>query len=290
MLRDIAVVVVSYRSATHLAQLLPSLPVDRLAGVVVVDNASEDDSVTVAQQVGGVTVIANDANVGFGAACNVGAAAAPPQAHLLFLNPDARITAVDLERLHSTLTTTPDCGLVAPRLFRGDEPLTSSGDEATVRTELRRFAPLFVAARLPERRHSPERAVTGSVAYVEGACMLVRRQAFDAVGGFDPFFFLFFEELDLGHRLRAAGWSVVLEADARAEHAVAASRGSLPDNARAALVDGTVRYFLKWRGRMTARAFVWAATPMWWLRLARGQLTRDEVRGYRKAARAALSR
>lgn len=261
----------------------------RLASVVVVDNASDDDSATAASAQPGVTVIVNDANVGFGTACNIGATATPAGVDLLFLNPDAAIDADDLVRLTEKLRHDPACALVAPRLFRDGQPIPSSGDDATVASELRRFAPKLVARVLPERRHSATAAPSGPVSYVEGACMLVRRQAFDEVGGFDPSFFLFFEELDLATRLRAAGWNVQLVGDARAEHLVAASRASLPDNARAALVDGTVRYLAKRHGVGSARRFVRLAKPLWWLRQRRGQLTPQERAGYLSAAHAALA-
>jgi len=251
--------------------------------VVVVDNASDDDSVAIAEAIPGVTVIANSANVGFGRACNVGASLAPPTADLLFLNPDARIDPVELGRLAATLDAHPECGLVAPRLFRGATALTSSGDSASVLTELRAFAPRFLALRLPDRRHPPDTSRDGDVAYVEGACMLVRRTAFDNVSGFDPDFFLFFEELDLGNRLRHAGWSVRTASDIRAEHEVAASRASTPDNARPALVESTVRYLVKWHGRRRALAYVALVRMLWRVRVLRNQLGSEEQAAYRRA-------
>lgn len=287
-LRRVAVVIVSYRSAEHLARLLPELPRHRLAAVVVVDNDSGDGSVEVARSVDGVHVVAHGANVGFGAGCNLGEVASPADADLvLFLNPDASIAAADLERLVGHLDRHPSCALVGPRVFRGDEPLPSAGGEAGVRTELRRFAPLFVARRLPERRLPAAYDVTGPVTYVEGACMLVRRAVFREVGRFDPAYFLFFEELDLARRLRAAGWSVELVADARAEHAVAASRATAPDRARPALVESTVRYLERRHGRSRAAWFVLLARVCWWIRVRRGQLSPDERRSYLVAARRA---
>ncbi|HET6908587.1 MAG TPA: glycosyltransferase family 2 protein [Mycobacteriales bacterium] len=282
-----AVIIVSYRSAPHLVHLLPRLPAAALAAVIVVDNASDDESVTVARSVPGVTVVANSANMGFGRACNVGASRAPAGADLLFLNPDADIAASDLQGLVGVLDDHPRCGLVGPRVWRGAEPLTSSGDEATVATELRMFAPKFIADRLPDRRHPADQPHDGEVAYVEGACMLVRRAAFDAVGGFDPAYFLFFEELDLGNRLRRAGWTVRTAAHLRAEHETAASRATTTDNARPALVESTVRYLMRWRGRRAAWTYATVVRGLWWLRVARGQLSRQQRRAYVRALAAA---
>jgi GT2 family glycosyltransferase len=284
------VVIVSYRSAAHLPSLLQTLPVQRLAAVTVVDNASDDGSVEAARAAPGVHVIARATNAGFGTANNEGASATAPLADLLlFLNPDARIAPADIVRLASYLDSHPRAALVGPRLWRDAEPLPSSGGRATVLTELRRYAPGALSRRLPNRRHDPQRATTGSVAYVEGACMLVRRVAFDAVGGFDPAFFLFFEELDLADRLRAAGWTVDLVADATAHHEVAASRRSTGDDARPVLVESTVRYLAKHRSRAKARVWAAGVRPLWWLRVRRGQLSPEEHVAYKSAARRGLS-
>jgi len=244
--------------------------------------------VAAARSVPGVTVVAGESNVGFGAACNRGAALVAPAADLLlFLNPDARITAAGLLRLAGHLDAHPRAGLVGPRLWRDGQPLPSSGERATLRSELRRYAPGTLARRLPNRRHDPHRDLTGPVAYVEGACMLARRTAFDEVGGFDPAYFLFFEELDIADRLRACGWTVELVADAAAEHEVAASRRSTGDDSRPVLVESTVRYLAKHRGPVAARLWVWAVRPLWALRVRRGQLSRAERAAYVAATRRA---
>jgi GT2 family glycosyltransferase len=289
----VAVVIVSYRSAVHLPDALAGLPCGDLANVVVVDNASDDNSVEVARSIPGVQVIASERNLGFGAGCNMGAAASPANATmLLFLNPDARIDAASLEALVDHLQANPRCALVAPRMFRdlaSAEPLRSAGRSANVSTELRRFAPLFIARWLPERRFAASYAVTGPVDYVEGACMLVDRARYEAAGCFDEDFFLFFEELDLANRLRAAGWTVDLAADAAAQHEVGASRDLTPDGARPELVESTVRYLVKWRGRRRAKWFVALARGLWQLRVSRGQLSRADRTSYVRAANRALA-
>jgi GT2 family glycosyltransferase len=131
-LSRVAVVIVSFRSAAQLQELLPKLPVEAFAAVIVVDNASDDTSVAIARSVSGVRVVANAVNMGFGRACNLGASRAPADAELLFLNPDAFIASGDLRELVAILDQEPRCGLVGPRVFRDATPLTSSGDAATV--------------------------------------------------------------------------------------------------------------------------------------------------------------
>ena len=255
-----AVVIVTYRSAATIRAALDSLPLDALAATIVVDNRSDDDTRSVVCTYD-VTLVENATNAGFGAACNTAIAClnehgiGPDVDNVLFLNPDATIDSENLAALITYLEDNPSCALVGPRLFRDGEPLTSAGRTSSTLTELRLVAPVVLARRLPDRRHPPAYDVTGPVGYVEGACFLVRRTALSEVGAFDPRYFLFYEELDLANRLRAADWTVDLCATASASHLVAQSRSSLEDNARGHLFDSAQRYLRRWHGAPAAIAF-----------------------------------
>jgi GT2 family glycosyltransferase len=282
------VVVVAYASQATLADCLTALPVDELHGVVVVDNASPDDSAAVAESVAGVQVVRLSTNRGFGAGCNAGAAALPDAHHLLFLNPDAVLAPAELGKLLDHLALHPKVAVVAPRLFRDGEPLPSAGHDAGIRTELRNVVPTALARFLPERRLPSSYAVTGPVRYVEGACFLVRANALAEAGGFDEAFFLFFEELDLARRLRQRGWTVSLVASARAEHLRAVSRRTLADGGHSHLLRSTVLY-LQRRGRWRAAVYVVSARLCWWLRARAGGLDPDRARAMSTAVRSARS-
>jgi len=283
-LAGVGVVVVAYASAATLPACLRALPVGRLHGVVVVDNASPDDTAAAVAGCGGVRVVRLARNVGFGAGAMAGAAALPDARLLCLLNPDARIDAANLEALVRYLDRRDGTGLVAPRLFAPDgTPLTSSGERATLASELRYALPRRLARFTPDRRHPPGRAASGPVGYVEGACLLVRADAFRAVGGFDPGFFLFFEELDLAERLRAAGHGVELCAGARAVHSEGASRAALPGAGRVHYVASTVRYLRRHRGRPAALAYRRIAGGWWYLAGLTGRLDRAETRAWRAA-------
>jgi GT2 family glycosyltransferase len=271
---SVSVVVVTHQSSATVARTLDAtrrLPVQQ---VVVVDNDSTDDTVTVV----GAHLPPNGAlvrqrNVGFGAGNNSGVRALSlPANAILFLNPDAVIEPHDLNVLIAYLDGHPDVALVAPRMRRGDEPIGSSGREATALTELERTLPSPLRRLLPRRPSAPDAARTGPVAYVEGACMLVRRDAFDAVGGFDEGFFLFFEELDLAQRLRRSGWSVHLVAEATADHAVATSRATTELSGEPFFVASTYRYLAKWRGRRSAESWFAAIRAIWAVKVAIGRM------------------
>lgn len=247
----LGVVVISHNSTETIGRCLGTLPAG-LGGAVVVDNASRDDTASLAA---GARVLCNSANVGFGVAANQGRQELPQSEFILVLNPDAAIGERDLRELCTYLERNPACGLVGPRLRGAEGLLTSAGRRPTLATELRLVVPPAVATLLPERRYSPAYANSGPTGYIEGACMLFRAGAFDSVGGFDPRYFLFYEEQDIAHALRGAGWSVDLCAEAQAFHQGRVSRRSLPDDGRAQLLGSAVTYLEKNHGRVAATVF-----------------------------------
>ena len=288
-LSDVGVVVVTYASATTVLDTLRALPLDRLGGVVVVDNDSPDATVEVVTgaRLPGVRLV-RQPNAGFGAGCNRGVAELPDVASVLFLNPDAVLSTADLETLVTYLDDRPRCAVVGPRVRSGGEPSYSAGRLATLATELRPLLPHPLSAVGPHRRLPPDYDRSGPVGYVEGACFLVRRDALVAVGGFDERYFLYFEEMDLGRRLARAGWEVHLCADAVVDHAIGVSRAELPFAGRPHLVRSCVRYLADWEGRRAARAWVTAARASWALRERLGRLPAEERRAGEAAALEAL--
>jgi len=193
------IVIVTYRSAAHLEACLTALPAE--ARVVVVDNASPDQGPDIAEAAG-AQVIRNRLNCGFGAAANQGAAVGSAE-FILFLNPDAVVEGSDLELLINALETDQRMAVVGPRLAYPDG----------------REQPAWWPFPSPLGTMSSSRAP----GFVIGACMLVRRSAFESVGGFDPRFWLYGEETDLCYRLWEAGWRVRLVPEAVATHVGGAS-------------------------------------------------------------------
>ena len=283
--------IVSYRSADVIEGALRPLPAERLAGIVVVDNASPDDTAAVVTALArpNLRLAVEAENRGFGGGNNRGVAELDPAATLvLFLNPDASISTESLERLVAYLDEHPHCALVAPLLRSGGELIYSAGRDGTLWTEIRPLLPKEIGWMLPSRRRPPSKARTGPVAYTEGACMLVRRSALAAIGGFDERFFLYFEELDLAHQFRQRGWTVDLMCEITAEHAVATATSQLPLAGRPVMVASTVAYLRKWKGDRTVRIYAAAARLSWRLRIRTGDLDREAARRLRVALDAAL--
>lgn len=237
---DTVAVIVSYNVAPLLHECLASIAEAAEAGgitvhVVVIDNASSDHSVEVARANRNTTVVANTRNVGFGLACNQGIAIARAigSEHVLFLNPDARLAPDALAALRNALETSPRHAIAGPDLrFPDGRPQPSRRRFPNLATLLVESTPLqwrgggidgspgwpLIEPIIRRYQCADLADVSGTVDWISGACLLTRVTALAAIGGFDPAFFLYFEETDLAHRLRKSGWTCTYTPEARVFH------------------------------------------------------------------------
>lgn len=242
---SIDVVIVSYRSARHLRECVMAVPAGHR--VIVIDNASGDDSVKVAEELG-CEVLRNHANVGFGRAVNRAVRERVTADHVLLLNPDARLLSGCLDRLVETMDD-PTVAVAGPRLR------TAEGHEQ------RPWWP-FPSARLAwteafglHRLRMPRFDRSADVAFVVGACFLVRTSDFRSVGGFDERYWLYGEEADLCRRLHDGGRTVRYVADAWCEHAGGASGGDAAELVGEHFRRGYERFVLSHDGRVSLLSF-----------------------------------
>ncbi len=221
------VIVVSYNSRDELRSCVEPLAGVGEISVIVVDSKSTDGCLDTIADLP-VTTIPLDVNRGFGYGCNVGwrAGSAP---HVLFLNPDGTIEPSELERLLAVFDTVPNTGLVAPRIVEPDGTLDHSLRQfPRLRTT---FAQALFLHRLFPHAHWTDEVIRdpsayagpGSAEWVSGACMLVRRDVLERIGGFDDTFFLYSEDIDLCKRVHDLGLDVRFEPSATAVHEGGAS-------------------------------------------------------------------
>jgi GT2 family glycosyltransferase len=223
----VTVAVVSFNTRELLVRCLASLVQDvhsGLAEVVVVDNASSDGSAEAARQAAPwAEVIEAGANLGFGAAVDLAAARRPRTPWLVCANADV---AVEPGAMATLLAAAADRGVgaVAPRLILADGrtqhsvgPLPTVSLALAFTLGLQRLIPGLGDRLCLEDYWNPGRR--RAVPWAVGAWLLVRREAFDAVGGFDERQWMYAEDLDLGWRLHDAGWTTVYEPQARVHHA-----------------------------------------------------------------------
>jgi GT2 family glycosyltransferase len=230
---DVRVGIVTWNTAECIGACLDALPA-ALAGldaeVVVVDNASSDDSVAIAERHPGVRVVRNPDNRGYARAMNQalrGEHGARTDAEFLIaLNPDTRCPPGALARLVQFLRDHDDVGLVAPRLLNDDGSLQHSVHRfpSPVEAAVMGFVP-------PPARPGPigrhwwlEGAAQGRHERVEdvdwmiGAVHCIRASALGSLGPYDETWFMYVEDLDLCWQLRERNWRVVLAGDVEVTH------------------------------------------------------------------------
>jgi N-acetylglucosaminyl-diphospho-decaprenol L-rhamnosyltransferase len=231
-----SVVMVSFRTGPVLWQAIDAALADPATlELVLVDNGNPPDDTrmidTVADREPRLRVLRGHGNVGFARACNAGAAVARGKV-LVFLNPDARALPGAIARLALSAEETE--GLVGGLLVdgQGREQRGSRRGELTALSLLVHLSGLGRPGedagwrRAFNRDREPLPQQRQPVPTVSGACMAIRRVDFDAVGGFDPRYFLHFEDVALCRSVRASGRPVVIEPSARIVHTGASSRTS----------------------------------------------------------------
>lgn len=252
---DLSVVVVTYRAADFVGACLHSVRADDIdIELVVVDNASPDDTVDVVRRSRpDARIIPMRSNLGFARAVNAGVAEASGR-HVLLLNPDTVVPAGALATLTRAIDADGSIGVVAPRLLNSD-----GTDQGTARRFPTPAAALF-GRRSPLTRLFPgnrwsSRFLVGlqrgadrapfDVDWVSGACLLSPTALFRQLGGMDEGFFMHFEDTDWCQRVKQAGLRVVCVPEAEVVHHEGGCRQGWPASQVCHFHRGAYRYFSK---------------------------------------------
>lgn len=229
---SLSVVLVSYRTPELLAACLEQLVTETsVLEIVVVDNASNDGSADLVEhRFPDVRLIRNAANVGFARAVNQALRHCEGK-YILLLNPDTVLEADTIDGLLCRLVTDPAIGAIGPAvrhptgrlkvLSGGRQPtLWRMFTHATMLSRLSRRVPLLEGLNLLNGVHDDR---PRDVEWLTGACVMLRHDALDAVGGLSERWFMYAEDLELCLRLRRAGWRLVHLPSSRIVHHMGAS-------------------------------------------------------------------
>jgi N-acetylglucosaminyl-diphospho-decaprenol L-rhamnosyltransferase len=228
-----AAVVVNYNAGGYLAACLQGLRTAGATPRVVVDNSSVDDSQALARAADPEhRWIDTGRNLGYGRAANLGVAATQTP-YVLVCNADVEVTPGTLEALSSRLDAEPDLGLVAPQILNTDGSIYPSARVFPNLVDAIGHGLIGLVA--PDNRFTRKYRMLdwdhnnpARVDWVSGACFLARRRAWDSVGGFDPAFFMYSEDVDLCWRMGEAGWGVGYEPAASVTHVQGVSASQHP--------------------------------------------------------------
>jgi N-acetylglucosaminyl-diphospho-decaprenol L-rhamnosyltransferase len=224
---DVVAVVVDYHADEFLIECVDSLFDNGVSQVVVVENG-EVGSVPAALLDHDVVLVSPGVNLGYGRGVNRGVAAARATLYVLVSNPDVVVHDGAIEALVTYLDDHRDVALVGPKILRPD---------GTVYPSMRVFPNVWLAGlhailapiwpdNPATKRYRSARS-DGSVDWVSGACFLVRRSAFELVGGFDERYFMFAEDMALCWTLREHGFRVDAIPEAVVTHVEGVSRARL---------------------------------------------------------------
>ncbi len=259
---SVSALVLNYRSpqeTVNCVQALLKQSISDQLEIIVIDNHSEDDSIGVLrnrlQKFDHIKIIETPQNIGYGQGNNRGEHYAAGE-YTFITNPDNQLEPDGLEKMIDVLQKDSSIGIIAPQLVFPD---------GTIRDSYRRFPTLtdvfikrtFLRNLFPERLHhytqeKDDHSQIKEVDWVVGACLLMRRDLFDQLGGFDPRFFPFFEDVDLCRRVHQLGKKVLYYPEVKAMD----SKSRLSQGGILALftkwtvrehLRSALRYFGKWR-------------------------------------------
>lgn len=254
---------ISFPSGDPQARILQ--PADKQAKplcfeVVLVDGDSQDATPDLVPALfPWVRFLPAGANVGFTRGNNMGAEASQGSI-LFFLNPDTLVNAPAIHSLREALLASPQTGLVGPAMFAGDGKLQES--RRAFPTPLTGFLEsTWLGRSWPDNPwikkfhcRSWPASFQQSADWLEGAALMLRREAFTEVEGFDEGYFMYWEEMDLCRRLQVAGWSRLFCPQASIRHYGGSSSAQVPAFTHISFNSSKVRYYRKFFGPVWAEA------------------------------------
>lgn len=215
---DLSIIIVNYNVKEFLKNLLHSIKKasqNLSTEIIVVDNASDDGSIEMLREkFPEVKLIANDKNLGFGKANNIGLQLAKGK-YILLINPDTLVAEDTFTKLIEFFETHPDAGMVGCKILNPDGTLQLACRRSfpgpwTSFTKVTGLSTLFPKSKLFAKYNLTylDENQTYEVDAISGSFMMMRKEVYDKVGGFDEQFFMYGEDLDLCFRIQKAGYKI----------------------------------------------------------------------------------
>lgn len=271
----ISTIIVNYNAGAGLVNCIQSV-LDQVSEVILVDNASHDNSIALVEAYFSneqrLHIIRNHTNLGFAAACNIGARAAR-HPYWFFLNPDCVCADGSLAELYRVLTSTPQAGMVGGLLLNLDGSEQAGGRRLTPtpgRTLVSAFGLQRFAKRWPQLlvdfnlHQQPLPNAPISVEAISGACMLVKPEAVVEVGLWDDGYFLHCEDLDWCMRFVRAGWEILFVPSAPITHAQGVCSKSRPLFVEWHKHKGMTRFYRKFFRSSYSMPLLWLVIAAIW--------------------------
>ncbi len=215
---DLSIIIVNYNVKEFIQNLLHSVfkaGCNLKYEIIIIDNASDDGSADfIKEKFPNVNLISNKQNIGFGKANNIGLAAAKGK-YILLINPDTLIREDTLEKMISFFESSPDAGLAGCKILNPDGSLQLACRRSfpgpwTSFCKVTGLSSLFPHSRLFARYNLTylDENRTYEVDAISGSFMMMKKEVYEKIGGFDEQFFMYGEDLDLCYRIQKAGWKV----------------------------------------------------------------------------------
>ncbi len=263
---NLSVIIVNYNSGKYLAECVKSvLAIDNVSEVIVVDNASRDDSL---ERIEGfqderLLSVSNDKNIGFAAACNQGLELTQHPL-ILFLNPDCLLEKQNLNILIDELVSDKTIGIVGPCVINPDGSEQANARRMFPRPKQSFFRAFGLSKLFPKLfkdyllNNTPLPQEPTEVEAISGSCMLLRRDELVNLGFWDDNYFMHCEDLDLCMRYWQSGQKIVFVPDAKVLHHKGMSSQKEPVRILWNMHQGMLRFYEK---------FYKAEYPflLWWL-------------------------
>jgi GT2 family glycosyltransferase len=260
---DLSLIIVSWNVSNLLADCLDTLQLEPLRAdgliveAIVVDSASSDGTVAmVTERYPQVRLLAQAENVGFTVGNNIGLKAASGR-FLMLLNPDTLVIGDALAQLVKYVEAHPDVGVVGPQTRNANGTIQSTRRRfptlATAifeSTWLQPFAPRGVLNRFYATDIADD--AIADVDWVQGSAFMVRREAYEQVGGLDEHYIMFSEEVDWCKRIKSVGWRVVYIGAAQIIHYGGQSTEQVTARKHIHFQQSKLRYFRKYHGSLAA--------------------------------------